>query len=397
MKDKFAVSMFGQKRLSREGGIEIVVKELCTRMAKDGCQVTCYNRSGHHVSGAKYDRKTEYDGICQKFVPTIEKKGLAAVSSSFFAALYSAFGKYDVVHIHAEGPAFFAWLPKCDKNVFSCKAGIRSEILRIFSTGVCKILYGNCARQKRWTKFYKTLLPKLDSEYDVAIGYLEGDASYYVIDKVNAKRKILWVHSNFDNIKKNEDASVYKEYFREADKVVSISDKCVQVLQDNYPDMRNKFVFLPNLTSSVVLKNTAKAAIDEKFLKDIFNIVSVGRLTEAKGFDMAIDALKILKERKVPVHWWIVGDGELRECLEKQVRNNGVEQYLTFLGSKSNPYPYMNNADLIVQASRWEGKSVVLDEAKILGKPILATAYATVKDQVINGNALNIYMLNEKH
>ena len=288
------------------------------------------------------------------------------------------------VHILETEPSLF-YAYKCDKNVFSHKSGIRSEMLRIFSTGICKILYGDCARQKRWTKFYKALLPKLDSEYDVAIGYLEGDASYYVIDKVNAKRKILWVHSNFDNIKKNEDASVYKEYFREADKVVSISDKCVQVLQDNYPDMGNKFVFLPNLTSSVVLKNTAKAAIDEKFLKDIFNIVSVGRLTEAKGFDMAIDALKILKERKVPVHWWIVGDGELREGLEKQVRNNGVEQYLTFLGSKSNPYPYMNNADLIVQTSRWEGKSVVLDEAKILGKPILATAYATVKDQVENG------------
>ena len=100
MKDKITVSMFGQKRLSREGGIEIVVKELCTRMVQDGCQITCYNRSGHHVSGAEYDRKTEYKGICQKFVPTIERKGLAAVSSSFFAALCSAFGKYDVVHIH---------------------------------------------------------------------------------------------------------------------------------------------------------------------------------------------------------------------------------------------------------------------------------------------------------
>ena len=112
MKGKFSVSMFGQKRLSREGGIEIVVKELCTRMVRDGCQVTCYNRSGHHVSGAEYDNKIEYDGIRQKLVPTIERKGLAAVSSSFFAALYSAFGKYDVVHIHAEGPAFFACLPK---------------------------------------------------------------------------------------------------------------------------------------------------------------------------------------------------------------------------------------------------------------------------------------------
>ena len=114
MKDKIAVSMFGQKRLSREGGVEIVVKELCTRMAQNGCDVTCYNRAGHHVSGAEYDGvdKTEYDGIRQKVVPTIEKKGLAAVSSSFFAALYSTFGKYDVVHIHAEGPAFFCWLPK---------------------------------------------------------------------------------------------------------------------------------------------------------------------------------------------------------------------------------------------------------------------------------------------
>lgn len=112
MEKKLSVAMFGQKRLSREGGVEIVVKELCTRMVKAGHKVTCYNRSGHHVSGAEYDRKTEYTGIRQRSVPTIEKKGLAAVSSSFFAALCSAFGRYDVVHIHAEGPAFFCWIPK---------------------------------------------------------------------------------------------------------------------------------------------------------------------------------------------------------------------------------------------------------------------------------------------
>ena len=114
MKEKLRLAIFGHKRWSREGGVEIVVKELCTRMAQQGCQVTCYNRSGRHVSGAEYDDagKTEYEGIRQKSVPTIERRGLAAVSSSAFAALYSAFGKYDVVHIHAEGPAFFAWLPK---------------------------------------------------------------------------------------------------------------------------------------------------------------------------------------------------------------------------------------------------------------------------------------------
>ena len=107
--------MFGQKRIpSREGGVEIVVEELCTRMVALGHNVTCYNRGGHHVSGSEYDSKRlkEYKGIRLKTVPTIEKKGLAAVSSSFFAALCCAFGKYDIVHIHAEGPAFFAWLPK---------------------------------------------------------------------------------------------------------------------------------------------------------------------------------------------------------------------------------------------------------------------------------------------
>ena len=72
-----AIAMFGQKRLSREGGVEIVVKELCTRMAQNGCDVTCYNRAGHHVSGAEYDDagKTEYEGIRQKSVPTIERRG----------------------------------------------------------------------------------------------------------------------------------------------------------------------------------------------------------------------------------------------------------------------------------------------------------------------------------
>ena len=115
MKKQLRIAMFGHKRIpSREGGIEIVVEELCTRMARQGNKVVCYNRAGHHVSGEEYDtgKKTEYKGIRIRTVPTIEKKGLAAVSSSFFASLFCAFGKYDVVHIHAEGPAFFCWIPR---------------------------------------------------------------------------------------------------------------------------------------------------------------------------------------------------------------------------------------------------------------------------------------------
>lgn len=109
------IAMLGHKRIpSREGGVEIVVEELSTRMVQLGHSVMCYNRRGHHVSGAEFDgeTRTEYKGVKLKTVPTIERKGFAAVTSAFFASFFVAVGPYDVVHIHAEGPAFFCWLPK---------------------------------------------------------------------------------------------------------------------------------------------------------------------------------------------------------------------------------------------------------------------------------------------
>lgn len=115
MKDKLNIAMLGHKRIpSREGGIEIVVEELSTRMVKLGHSVTCFNRSGHHVSGKEFDGGSlkEYKGVRLKSVITINRKGLAAMTSSFFGAIRAAFGRYDVVHFHAEGPCAMLWLPK---------------------------------------------------------------------------------------------------------------------------------------------------------------------------------------------------------------------------------------------------------------------------------------------
>lgn len=88
-KQSLRLLMLGHKRIpSREGGVEIVVEELSTRMAALGHRVTCYNRSGSHVSGK-------------------QMRGLAAMSASIFGAIGAAFGKYDVIHFHAEGSAYF--------------------------------------------------------------------------------------------------------------------------------------------------------------------------------------------------------------------------------------------------------------------------------------------------
>lgn len=114
---KLNICMLGHKRIpSREGGIEIVVEELATRMVQLGYSVTCLNRRGHHVSGKQFDGKQEkisdYKGVKLQSVITIDKKGLAAMTSSVFASIKAAFGRYDVVHFHAEGPCAMLWLPK---------------------------------------------------------------------------------------------------------------------------------------------------------------------------------------------------------------------------------------------------------------------------------------------
>lgn len=115
------IAMFGHKRIpSREGGIEVVVEELGTRMVEKGHSVTCYNRSGHHVAGAKFDqiKIMSYKGVQLRSVLTIDKGGLAAMTSSVSVAMKAVFGRYDVVHIHAEDPAAMTWLPKlCGKRV----------------------------------------------------------------------------------------------------------------------------------------------------------------------------------------------------------------------------------------------------------------------------------------
>ncbi|MBS6935614.1 MAG: glycosyltransferase family 4 protein [Clostridium sp.] len=135
--------MLGHKRIpSREGGIEIVVEELSTRMVAFGHDVTCYNRGGHHVSGQEFDdkKRTEYQGIKLKTVPTIQMKGLAAMSSSFFAAIMAAFGKFDVVHFHAEGPCAMLWLPK------------------LFGKKCIATIHGLDHQRAKWGKFASTYI-----------------------------------------------------------------------------------------------------------------------------------------------------------------------------------------------------------------------------------------------
>ena len=130
------IAMLGHKRIpSREGGIEIVVEELSTRMAAAGHSVTTFNRKGKHVAGGTVERVNEYKGVKIVEVPTIDRKGLAAFSSAFFGSIRAGLGDFDVVHIHAEGPAFFSFIPK------------------LFGKRVIVTIHGLDWRRAKWGKF----------------------------------------------------------------------------------------------------------------------------------------------------------------------------------------------------------------------------------------------------
>ena len=259
--------------------------------------------------------------------------------------------------------------------------GVALLVRRIWGTIWTKLsVQRNCQCFFRWRQFYSWVIPSLKGKYDIAAAYLPEETMYYVAEKVSADTKISWIHT--DVIACGAYAEEYHHYFRFFDKVVTISDECVNSICSLCPEAADKVQCLPNIVSSNLIRTRAEEHTEEQIPSGVFSIVSVGRLEHVKGFDMAIKAAAILKEKQVSFCWNIIGDGSERENLEKLIEQNGLKNHVHLLGLKENPYPYIKKGDLVVQTSRFEGKSIALDEAKILGVPILATNYATVKDQV---------------
>lgn len=265
----------------------------------------------------------------------------------------------------------------CNIQDFMCQASWKLRSSLVKKKG--KLSYG----EAKW-KLWGAHLPILEKKYNLAISYMNGFPNYYVITKVNADKKILWVHNEFEKL--GYDYNFEAPFYRNADAVVTISESCRDSILRVYPDIKNKVYVVENISSSSVIKKMAeKIPMDDYFQCNNIKILSVGRLMEQKAFDLAIKAAAILKERKVEFIWYIIGEGELRSELEKLIRDKGLHSYVKLAGLKSNPYPYIAECDIFVQSSRYEGKSIVLDEAKILCKPIVVTNYKTVASSITDG------------
>lgn len=235
----------------------------------------------------------------------------------------------------------------------------------------------------RWKHFYGPSIRPLQKHYDVAVAYAGSENLYFIRDKVSADKKLVWIHNDYRTAgySKADDLP----YFTDMDAIVSVSNECVDVLKEEFPQFAQKMYYVENITSSAVIRKQAALYQPQEYQKDCRNILSIGRLHPQKGFDMAIEAAAILKKSGLKFCWYIIGEGPLKESLQQKIREFAVEDCFVLLGTRNNPYPYIHNSLFVVQPSRYEGKSVVLDETKILAKPIVATAYPTVGDQVMEG------------
>lgn len=249
-------------------------------------------------------------------------------------------------------------------------------------------------RAYRWKYFYEKCIHEVEKEYDVALAYISGEILYFLDEKVHAKKKIVWIHNDYRTA--NHPRKYDYKHLQNMDAIVSISDSCVDILKEEFPEFSDKIFMIENITSSVVIKNRADEFYPEEYDRNTSNILSIGRLSEQKGFDMAVEAASILKNKGINFKWFIIGSGELEDKLNAQIKSLDLEDNFVLLGARENPYPYIKNSTIFAQTSRYEGKSVVMDEAKILGATILATNYPTVNDQLVNGTEGHIVEMNSK-
>lgn len=239
--------------------------------------------------------------------------------------------------------------------------------------------YGIYQMQLMW-KYALPFLPKLDKEYDIAISYLW--PHYFVAEKVKAKRKIAWIHTDYSTIETDIDMDL--KMWNKFDYIMAVSEECKNAFLKKYPSLKEKIRVMENITSPEFIRKMAEEDIEENIKKDdSFKLVSVARLSHAKGIDNAVKALKLLHDRGLTnIKWYVVGYGGDEEMIRKIIKENNLEDSFILLGKKINPYPYINAGDIYVQPSRYEGKAVTVGEAQILGKPVIITNYTTSKSQV---------------
>lgn len=244
-------------------------------------------------------------------------------------------------------------------------------------------------------KILAKILPKENEIFDLAIAY-HVPASFpvvYVVEHLKAEKKVAWIHSDVEVYKRY--LSNYIDYYSKFDKIYCVSEDGKAKFDNQYPNLSKKTEVFHNIINDKQLDKLSK---EDQGFKDSFNgirILTVARLTKQKGCDILPRIVSKLAAKN-NIRWYIIGDGEEREHISKEIEKYKVQDKLILLGLKTNPYPYFKECDIYVQPSRHEGYCITLAEARHFNKPIVTTNFVGAVEQIKNNETGLIVRFDER-
>lgn len=343
---------------------------------------------------------------------------IGGAETSLIGLLHSFdYTRYDVdLFLYAHRGELMKYIPK-EVNLLPEEkkyAQLEIPIVDVLKQGSCDIALGRLWGKYKYARYARknqliegsgifqyiqdAVMPFLPSlkkygTYDLAISFLTPHR--IVLDKVSAKKKIAWIHTDYSTIQVNvkKELPVWSQY----DYIASISDEVTKAFLKPFPSLKDKIILIENILSKdLILKRAAEEEFTFPKEDGRINFLSIGRFTYQKNFDNVPEICKRIREQGLNVYWHIIGYGGDEALIRQKIAESDMQEYVLLLGKKENPYPYIKACDFYIQPSRYEGKSVTVREAQMLGKPVIITDYPTAKSQIIHGKDGFIVPLENK-
>lgn len=236
----------------------------------------------------------------------------------------------------------------------------------------------------------------LPKTYDVAIAYaaLPTYITSYVAFSVKADKKIAWVHGDVDQkeakkIKgytplRTKGLYQYTAILNRFHQIVAVSQAVKRSMQKEFPDCKAPISVIHNITDASEIRRNAGNQIKD-FSFDGIKLLTIGRLSNEKGIDLAVRTMYCLKQQGLQFRWYFIGEDNRPLDVKRYIKNKGLEDVFVYLGTTDCPYPYISACDIYVHTSYLEGYCTAIEEARVLGKPIVTTDVAGADEQIRNG------------
>lgn len=271
----------------------------------------------------------------------------------------------------------------------------RPKGIKVVWASICRIFFSFLLRflpiigikknvaEINWIARSSAFMP-IQQSYDVAVAYQQGFSTYYVAQKIKARKKIAWINNDLKKIGFRE--SYNRPFYDKMDCIVAVSEVLHRMLeQTDYVDSKKLCTIYDILDPETIRKMAKEKGFEDKLPSDTWRIVTVGRIVPQKNYTLAVETARLLKEQGLSFRWYFIGEGCEYDDIKALINQYGLQQEVVLIGLKKNPYPFMAGCDIYVQTSSYEGYGLTLCEARILHKPEVCTNFPVAYNQIQDG------------